>query len=101
MNPPVTLYVTPGCGYCHRARALLERLGITFRSIDVSGDWDTRDWLRDVSGQGTVPQIFIGGRSIGGSDELHALHARGQLLPLVEAAAASSETDAHLRRLER
>jgi glutaredoxin 3 len=74
------------------AARLLMREGIPFTEIDVSGDTERRRWLLSATGQRTVPQIFIDGRSIGGYDELSALHRRGQLLPmLAEAPGAGSE----------
>lgn len=78
-NPDVLIYLTPWCPYCHRALALLRRKGVEFKAIDVSGQPDVREWLEELSGQHTVPQIFIRQRSIGGSDELHALDRQGKL----------------------
>lgn len=75
----VTIYTTPWCGYCHRAKALLTHLQIAFHEIDVSNAPDKRQWLVEVTGQRTVPQIFIAEESIGGCDELHDLHHSGLL----------------------
>lgn len=75
----VRIYTTPWCGYCHRAKSLLEREGVPFEEIDVQSDRDKRAWLREVSGQRTVPQIFFGDDSIGGCDELTALIYSGKL----------------------
>jgi glutaredoxin 3 len=59
------------------AARLLASAGIEFDEIDVSGDLQQRRWLAQVSGQGTVPQIFVGERSIGGYSELRALLSGG------------------------
>ena len=85
MSTEVVVYTTRICAYCVRAKALLTKRNIPFQEIDVSNDQAKRDWLVQASGgRRTVPQIFIGGRSIGGSDELHALDARGELAKLVQ-----------------
>lgn len=93
MSALVTVYHTPYCPYCIRARRLLDSLEVPYEGIDVSGDPERRAWLREATGQGTVPQIFVGERSIGGSDELHALHRAGRFLPLLEETRASSKSE--------
>jgi glutaredoxin 3 len=76
----VELYTTQWCGYCARARALLGRKGVEFTDIDVETDGAKRAEMVQRSGGGrTVPQIFIDGEHIGGSDELVALEQRGEL----------------------
>lgn len=75
----VQVYVTDTCPYCTRAIALLEKRGIPYEEIDVTGDHEKRAWLVKATGRRTVPQIFIKGESIGGSDELHALDRSGDL----------------------
>ena len=73
------MYTARICPYCVAAKQLLQRKGVTFEEIDVSGDNEKRAWLREASGQTTVPQIFIEGRSIGGFQELAGLDGRGEL----------------------
>ena len=75
----VVVYLTPWCPYCMMARRLLDARGTRYEVHDVTGNEEARDWLRDASGQRTVPQIFIGGRSIGGFQELAALDEQGGL----------------------
>lgn len=75
----VTIYTTPYCPYCHAAKDLLADKGVEFTEIDVTGNAAERARLAQVTGQRTVPQIFIGEESIGGYDELAALETRGQL----------------------
>ena len=76
----VEIYTTPMCGYCMRAKRLLERKGVNYTEIDL---WQhparREEMLRRAGGRRTVPQIFIGGSAVGGSDDLHALEARGEL----------------------
>ena len=76
----VELYTTQWCGYCARARALLTRKGVAFTEIDVDADSAKREEMVQRSGGGlTVPQIFIDGEHIGGSDDLVALDQAGEL----------------------
>ena len=83
MIAEVKVYTTQTCPYCIRAKALLKKRDIPFEEIDVSRDEEKRGWLVKASGMRTVPQIFIDGKPIGGSDELHALDASGELEKLL------------------
>lgn len=75
---PVEIYTTPYCPYCLAAKRLLDKKGISYTEIDVSRDPGQRRAMTERARGGyTVPQIFIGGTHVGGSDDLHALdHAR-------------------------
>lgn len=85
--PQVTIYTTGWCPYCQAAKALLTRKGVAFEEIDVDGKPELRrEMSAKAGGRTSVPQIFIGGRHVGGSDDLHALDARGELDPLLKAA---------------
>jgi len=85
MDRSVKIYTTPYCGYCVRAKRLLDELGVAYDEIDVARDHATRDWLvQETGGRRTVPQIFIHGRSIGGYDELRHLQRAGELTSLLE-----------------
>lgn len=75
----VTIYSTAHCGYCVRAKQLLTRKGVAFTEIMVDQDPEQRAHMERISGRRTVPQIFIGERHVGGSDELYALERAGQL----------------------
>lgn len=86
MMPKITIYTTGYCGYCFRAKALLNRKGAPFEEIDVSDPARRRQMMERANGGRTVPQIFIGDRHVGGSDELHELDRRGELDPLLQAA---------------
>jgi len=85
----VKVYTTNRCSYCVRAKALLTQRNIPFEEIDVTGDDEKRAWLVETTGRRTVPQIFLDGESIGGSDELHAMDRSGELAKRVAASAAS------------
>jgi glutaredoxin 3 len=86
MAARVQVYSTVSCAFCVRAKSLLSRLNIAFDEVDVTEDFDKRDWLVSATGQRTVPQIFIDGRSIGGFTELAALERKGELQGLIAAA---------------
>jgi glutaredoxin 3 len=76
----VELYTTPFCPYCVRARALLDRKSVAFIDIDLTEEPGRRgEMVRRAGGRTSVPQIFIDGEHIGGSDELVALDRTGEL----------------------
>ena len=77
--PEVLVYLTQYCPYCIRARALLERKGVTYRAIDVGGDPALWAEMEARSRRSTVPQIFIGAHHVGGYDDMAALDAEGGL----------------------
>jgi glutaredoxin 3 len=83
--PPVTIYTTPICPYCLSAKQLLKRKAVAYTEIDVSRDASARETMMIKSGRHTVPQIWIGGRHIGGCDDLYDLDRAGQLDPLLKA----------------
>ena len=82
---PVVMYTKSWCPYCRRARALLEQRGVQFEEIDIEEQPQRRAEMIARSGRYTVPQIFIGNHHVGGSDDLHALEASGELEPLLRA----------------
>lgn len=77
------IYTTRLCPFCIRARRLLEQKAIEYREISVDGDRAERERLEKITGQHTVPQIFIGETHIGGYDALAALEASGHLETLL------------------
>lgn len=79
----VEIYTTPWCGYCARAKGLLDKKGVAYEEMDVMEDGPKRTEMRTRSKRSTVPQIFINGQHIGGSDELAALEQAGKLDPLL------------------
>lgn len=81
---PVEIYTTPLCGFCHAAKRLLKDKGVAFDETDVSGDRAARQQMMNrAHGRHTVPQIFIGGKHVGGCDELFALEQSGKLDPML------------------
>jgi glutaredoxin 3 len=85
----VVLFVTRLCGYCHRAKALLESKGVAFEQIMVDADPEQRRRMQRLTGARTVPQIFIHGHHVGGCDQLYALERAGRLDALLGAPDAS------------
>ncbi|MET0362464.1 MAG: glutaredoxin 3 [Sphingobium sp.] len=80
----VEIYTKAFCGYCHRAKALLDGKGVDFAEYDITAGGPKRDEMLDRSnGRMTVPQIFIDGQHVGGCDDLLALERRGALDPLL------------------
>lgn len=79
----VIIYRTTYCPYCDMAERLFAQLGVTVQKIDVTHDAEQRKKLVALTGQRTVPQIFIDGESIGGFSDANALHQRGQLKPML------------------
>ena len=78
-RPAVVMYTTSWCPYCERARRLLSAKGASFSEIDVESAPEKRAEMQSRSGRRTVPQIFIGERHVGGSDDLAALESAGKL----------------------
>lgn len=82
----VEIYTQVFCPYCDRARALLETKGVPFTEHDApNGSENRRSAVERSGGRTTVPQIFIGGQHIGGSDDLMALERAGKLDALLSA----------------
>jgi glutaredoxin 3 len=79
----VQMYVTSWCPYCERARRLLRDKQVDFEEIDVDERPGAHEEMTARSGRQTVPQIFIGDRHVGGSDDLYELDAAGGLDPLL------------------
>jgi glutaredoxin 3 len=83
--PEVVIYLTDWCPYCARARALLEKRGVTLREIDIGAVEGARaEMLARSGGRTSVPQIFIGQTHVGGCDDLFALDAAGRLDTLLK-----------------
>ena len=82
----VEIYTKTFCGYCWRARSLLESKGIEFEEYVIDGGGPKREeMIQRAGGRTTVPQIFIDGRHIGGCTDLLALERDGKLSDLLTA----------------
>ena len=82
----VVMYSSMMCPFCYRAKALLKQKGVAYKEINVDMNPKARSEMsRKAGGRTSVPQIWIDGEHVGGSDELHALDARGVLANMLAA----------------
>ena len=82
----VKMYTTAVCPYCVRAKQVLKSKGVEpIEEIRIDSDPAARAHMMEITGRRTVPQIFIGDTHVGGCDDLIALDAKGELLPLLNA----------------
>ena len=85
--PEIQIYTQPWCPYCARAIKLLEKKGAAYQEVSApQGTPERQESIRRAGGRTSVPQIFIGGRHVGGCDDLYALDAKGELDKLLQAA---------------
>ncbi len=81
----IEIYTKAYCGYCHRAKALLASKGAAFEEYDITmGGPKRAEMIERAGGRMTVPQIFIDGAHVGGSDDLASLDRSGKLDTLIE-----------------
>lgn len=79
-SPKIDIYTKFGCGYCFRAKKLLESKGVEYNEFDITMGGLKRDEMMERAPNArTVPQIFIGNTYVGGSDDLAALDREGKL----------------------
>lgn len=92
-NNTIVLYMKgtpqfPQCGFSGRAVQLLQACGAEFASVDVLADPEVREGIKQYSNWPTIPQLYINGQFIGGSDIMMELYQKGELQKLVSQAAA-------------
>jgi glutaredoxin 3 len=80
----IIMYSADWCGYCARARRLLDAKGVVYEEIDVDVVEGAQAQMKARTGRTSIPQIFINDQYIGGCEELHALDADGRLDPLLK-----------------
>ena len=79
-QPQVDIYTKFGCGFCFRAKRLLDEKGVEYNEFDITMGGSKRDEMLARAPQATTgPQIFIGDTHVGGSDDLSALERDGKL----------------------
>lgn len=82
----IEIYTKAFCPYCTRAKQLLAAKGADYDEFDITmGGSKRNEMIQRANGRTTVPQIFIDGRHIGGSDDLYSLDREGRLEPLLQA----------------
>lgn len=80
----VEIYTSPMCGYCSRAKALLDKKGAVYTEVNVMMNSDKRsEMVKRAKGKTSVPQIFIDDKHIGGCDDLFELDFDDELDPLL------------------
>lgn len=79
----------PQCGFSNNVVQILNILGVPFHTFDVLSDYDVRQGIKEYSSWPTIPQVYINGEFVGGSDILVEMYQNGQLQEMVEVALAS------------
>jgi len=92
---PVVVYMKgtprfPMCGFSAATVEVLSEIGVPFKAIDVLAQPDKRDAIKAYTNWPTIPQVFVGGKFVGGCDIIRELHARGELAPMIRAASSDS-----------
>ncbi|KAM7471291.1 hypothetical protein LguiA_009474 [Lonicera macranthoides] len=88
---PLVVFSKTYCGYCTRVKQLLSQLGATYKAIELDEESDGSEMqsaLAGWTGQSTVPNVFIGGKHVGGCDKVTQMHREGKLVPLLADAGA-------------
>ncbi len=75
----IEIYTSPFCGFCFRAKSLLDSKGVEYEEINVMMSPGKRKEMMERAGATSVPQIFVDGEHIGDSDGIHRLDAQGEL----------------------
>ena len=78
----------PQCGFSSRAVAILNHLGVSFKTVDVLQDPDVRQGVKEYSDWPTIPQLYVKGQFVGGSDIMMEMFENGELQQLVAAPAS-------------
>lgn len=79
----------PQCGFSNNAVQILNQLGISYETFDVLSDPEVRQGIKEYSTWPTIPQVYINGEFVGGSDVMIELYNSGELQQMVEVASAS------------
>jgi glutaredoxin 3 len=88
--PKIEIYTQPFCGYCYRAKKLLDDKGVEYEEIDVMEQPARhREMVQRADGRTSTPQIFIDGKGVGGSDDIAAMNRKGELDVLLGLSPAS------------
>lgn len=83
-QPEITIYSSKFCGFCVAAERLFKSKDIEYKLIKVDEDPSQFEYMVEITGRRTVPQIFIGDHHVGGFDELSAINQTGELKALLE-----------------
>jgi monothiol glutaredoxin len=81
--------IMPQCGFSNNVVQIFNALGVPFETFDVLSDYDIRQGIKDYSNWPTIPQVYLNGEFIGGSDIVYQMFQSGELAQQVEVALAS------------
>jgi monothiol glutaredoxin len=79
----------PMCGFSAATVEVLNELGVPYKAVDILADGAKREGIKAYTKWPTIPQVFVGGKFVGGCDIVREMHAKGELAPLVKAATAA------------
>jgi len=79
----------PQCGFSNNVVQMLNTLGVPFQTVDVLEDYEIRQGIKEYSNWPTIPQVYVNGQFVGGSDILIEMYQKGELQQIVEVALAS------------
>ena len=79
----------PQCGFSNNVVQILNSMGVPYETIDVLADWEIRQGIKEYSNWPTIPQVYINGQFVGGSDIMIELYQKGELQEVLEVALAS------------
>ncbi|KOR35666.1 MULTISPECIES: Grx4 family monothiol glutaredoxin [Planktothricoides] len=79
----------PQCGFSNNVVQILNTLGVPYETVDVLEDYEIRQGIKEYSNWPTIPQVYLNGEFIGGSDIMISLYQKGELQQMVEVALAS------------
>jgi monothiol glutaredoxin len=80
----------PMCGFSAATVEILDELGVPYKAVDILAEAAKRDGVKAYTKWPTIPQVFVGGKFVGGCDIVREMHAKGELASLVKAASAKS-----------
>jgi len=79
----------PQCGFSNNVVQILNTLGVPFQTVDILEDYEIRQGIKEYSNWPTIPQVYINGQFVGGSDIMIEMYQSGELQQMVEVALAS------------
>ncbi len=80
----------PMCGFSAATIRVLSDIGVPFTAVDVLAEPEKREAIKSYSNWPTIPQVYVGGKFIGGCDIVRELHAKGELAPIIQKAVADA-----------
>ncbi len=79
----------PQCGFSNNVVQILNAMGVPYETVNVLDDWDIRQGIKEYSNWPTIPQVYVNGEFVGGSDIMIELYQKGELQEVLEVALAS------------